>query len=128
MCSGRSSTTYSIVTRCSTACCQSCHAADRARRSMRSLIAVEAAINLASKQTGQLPSKSLLQKAPFCAQSHRKTANFFYPLDVTKLIALWKLSGCESKNKKRPSGKRWVRSEEHTSELQSLMRISYAVF
>src|SRR3546814_6376415 len=23
---------------------------------------------------------------------------------------------------------RWVRSEEHTSELQSLMRISYAVF
>src|SRR3546814_8525510 len=81
---------------------------DRARRSMRSLIAVEAAINLASKQTGQLPSKSLLQKAPFCAQSHRKTANFFYPLDVTKLIALWKLSGCESKNKKRPSGKRWV--------------------
>src|SRR3546814_1496026 len=77
-------------------------------RSMRSLIAVEAAINLASKQTGQLPSKSLLQKAPFCAQSHRKTANFFYPLDVTKLIALWKLSGCESKNKKRPSGKRWV--------------------
>src|SRR3546814_4201962 len=102
MCSGRSSTTYSIVTRCSTACCQSCHAADRARRSMRSLIAVEAAINLASKQTGQLPSKSLLQKAPFCAQSHRKTANFFYPLDVT-------------------------RSEEHTSELQSLRRISYAV-
>src|SRR3546814_12124756 len=75
---------------------------------MRSLIAVEAAINFASKQTGQLPSKSLLQKAPFCAQSHRKTANFFYPLDVTKLIALWKLSGCESKNKKRHSGKRWV--------------------
>src|SRR3546814_1943547 len=24
--------------------------------------------------------------------------------------------------------RRWVRSEEHTSELQSLMRISYAVF
>src|SRR3546814_15924345 len=85
MCPGRSSTTDAIVTRCSTACCQSCHAADRARRSMRSLIAVEAAINLASKQTGQLPSKSMLQKAPFCAQSHRKTANFFYPLDVQQL-------------------------------------------
>src|SRR3546814_6595864 len=27
-----------------------------------------------------------------------------------------------------PDGTTWVRSEEHTSELQSLMRISYAVF
>src|SRR3546814_10473358 len=27
-----------------------------------------------------------------------------------------------------PEGKRVLRSEEHTSELQSLMRISYAVF
>src|SRR3546814_4158555 len=26
------------------------------------------------------------------------------------------------------SARRWLRSEEHTSELQSLMRISYAVF
>src|SRR3546814_1158825 len=26
------------------------------------------------------------------------------------------------------TGRRWRRSEEHTSELQSLMRISYAVF
>src|SRR3546814_9897821 len=26
------------------------------------------------------------------------------------------------------SGEWWIRSEEHTSELQSLMRISYAVF
>src|SRR3546814_3405218 len=26
------------------------------------------------------------------------------------------------------NGERWQRSEEHTSELQSLMRISYAVF
>src|SRR3546814_8097651 len=29
---------------------------------------------------------------------------------------------------RKPSGKVVVRSEEHTSELQSLMRISYAVF
>src|SRR3546814_3956426 len=27
-----------------------------------------------------------------------------------------------------PTCRRWMRSEEHTSELQSLMRISYAVF
>src|SRR3546814_4288306 len=30
--------------------------------------------------------------------------------------------------KKRQRAYRWKRSEEHTSELQSLMRISYAVF
>src|SRR3546814_9487190 len=29
---------------------------------------------------------------------------------------------------RRAAGSRWGRSEEHTSELQSLMRISYAVF
>src|SRR3546814_5628822 len=29
---------------------------------------------------------------------------------------------------KDPEGHIWTRSEEHTSELQSLMRISYAVF
>src|SRR3546814_8141376 len=34
------------------------------------------------------------------------------------------LAGCS--RRRRPDGKR--RSEEHTSELQSLMRISYAVF
>src|SRR3546814_4979968 len=28
----------------------------------------------------------------------------------------------------RPFMRQWLRSEEHTSELQSLMRISYAVF
>src|SRR3546814_5011336 len=33
-----------------------------------------------------------------------------------------RLAGC------RPAGPRSMRSEEHTSELQSLMRISYAVF
>src|SRR3546814_10753457 len=32
------------------------------------------------------------------------------------------------RNPWRPAGLEWLRSEEHTSELQSLMRISYAVF
>src|SRR3546814_8118286 len=32
------------------------------------------------------------------------------------------------KVERRPAGKSRLRSEEHTSELQSLMRISYAVF
>src|SRR3546814_6629067 len=31
-------------------------------------------------------------------------------------------------NRHQPSPDGWIRSEEHTSELQSLMRISYAVF
>src|SRR3546814_3625093 len=34
----------------------------------------------------------------------------------------------ESKNEKLPVGTKLTRSEAHTSELQSLMRISYAVF
>src|SRR3546814_9627608 len=36
--------------------------------------------------------------------------------------------GCRSPARRRPAGRRADRSEEHTSELQSLMRISYAVF
>src|SRR3546814_5477502 len=35
-------------------------------------------------------------------------------------INMWETAG--------PFIKEWIRSEEHTSELQSLMRISYAVF
>src|SRR3546814_5248756 len=38
-------------------------------------------------------------------------------------------SGCHSRAPAcQASVSRWIRSEEHTSELQSLMRISYAVF
>src|SRR3546814_18932784 len=42
-------------------------------------------------------------------------------------------SGCEKRSgkcagRKQKSGHDYPRSEEHTSELQSLMRISYAVF
>src|SRR3546814_4121215 len=38
-------------------------------------------------------------------------------------------SGCQGRGATRSAAKRtWGRSEEHTSELQSLMRISYAVF
>src|SRR3546814_19898922 len=33
-----------------------------------------------------------------------------------------------TRSRKIPCQPRWARSEEHTSELQSLMRISYAVF
>src|SRR3546814_2548678 len=39
---------------------------------------------------------------------------------------LWLIGGCLSVINLLPPA--WLRSEEHTSELQSLMRISYAVF
>src|SRR3546814_8247732 len=38
------------------------------------------------------------------------------------------LSDCSSRMARRPIGVAALRSEEHTSELQSLMRTSYAVF
>src|SRR3546814_3191506 len=38
------------------------------------------------------------------------------------------LARARADNLWREAGKDWVRSEEHTSELPSLMRISYAVF
>src|SRR3546814_8436392 len=42
----------------------------------------------------------------------------------------WSTAGLSSDPKIEPQGAMilWIRSEEHTSELQSLMRISYAVF
>src|SRR3546814_4655553 len=52
----------------------------------------------------------------------------FFPLTVNyqeKTFAAGKIPGGFFKREGRPSEKR---SEEHTSELQSLMRISYAVF
>src|SRR3546814_3935963 len=48
------------------------------------------------------------------------------PVDASTLITRMPHGGKESKAGK--GGKRRQRSEEHTSELQSLMRISYAVF
>src|SRR3546814_8169076 len=55
---------------------------------------------------------------------HRKIAELM--LDIARLEAqVGKLNGIVNE---RGSIKKTARSEEHTSELQSLMRISYAVF
>src|SRR3546814_3834428 len=43
-------------------------------------------------------------------------------------VTIGKIFRKKGSNPKSPSGMRQNRSEEHTSELQSLMRISYAVF
>src|SRR3546814_1864216 len=48
-------------------------------------------------------------------------------MDLKSSPILFIVSGRISLLKNRP-GTPWKRSEEHTSELQSLMRISYAVF
>src|SRR3546814_7528454 len=46
---------------------------------------------------------------------------------VVGLILIW-VTGCTQRNVELPDNSGEGRSEEHTSELQSLMRISYAVF
>src|SRR3546814_7882127 len=78
---------------------------------------------------------ALIEKVGFLLRSKPITiASTFWPV--------WKRSGrCSSRSRPRslrlmkpvaPSSPAWTsrppRSEEHTSELQSLMRISYAVF
>src|SRR3546814_6634476 len=47
-----------------------------------------------------------------------------------RISASWQRNGCASwqSAQSRAPVHSWLRSEEHTSELQSLMRISYAVF
>src|SRR3546814_3970735 len=46
---------------------------------------------------------------------------------VTRQMSQWEPDSDLSRFNRAPAGE-WQRSEEHTSELQSLMRISYAVF
>src|SRR3546814_10086996 len=61
----------------------------------------------------RLPAQLLLERAVLLYQVGRATEG---EREFSRLRALWKKS------------EQYVRSEEHTSELQSLMRISYAVF
>src|SRR3546814_6800493 len=48
--------------------------------------------------------------------------------DGDSSIEITSLAGCTLRRSSVSAGSLRVRSEEHTSELQSLMRISYAVF
>src|SRR3546814_7941992 len=52
----------------------------------------------------------------------------FQTLALSLLFSCSSFSRCGFFTTKLPESVLWVRSEEHTSELQSLMRISYAVF
>src|SRR3546814_5043581 len=47
---------------------------------------------------------------------------------LVSLSSRWTSLGRDGASNSSPSSRRSTRSEEHTSELQSLMRISYAVF
>src|SRR3546814_7686251 len=49
------------------------------------------------------------------------------PIACLALLAAWRFVPADGKSA-CAGGIDWVRSEEHTSELQSLMRTSYAVF
>src|SRR3546814_8572852 len=50
-------------------------------------------------------------------------------LAASRLRSAWRMSGRRcNRSDGNPAGTSLSRSEEHTSELQSLMRISYAVF
>src|SRR3546814_9612154 len=54
------------------------------------------------------------------------------PIDLAKCgderLEAWSKAECWSRNAGRGYGTKYARSEEHTSELQSLMRLSSAVF
>src|SRR3546814_5286145 len=62
-----------------------------------------------------------------CARRRRRRRNNERPLYRQAIPALHRRVGAEGDRSSRP-GNRVLRSEEHTSELQSLMRNSYAVF
>src|SRR3546814_8234156 len=70
-----------------------------------------------------MPRASMLLKLPYsnCASaSKRESLGFAVTTFTTPEVAF--------RPNRVPLGPRRTRSEEHTSELQSLMRISYAVF
>src|SRR3546814_8765209 len=50
------------------------------------------------------------------------------PLEVLEQLYLRSIEGCAARGAALPGSRHVGRSEEHTSELQSLMRLSYAVF
>src|SRR3546814_6376984 len=75
-----------------------------------------------STRTDTLFPYTTLFRSIHCWRSHRRRNFLVFPRAGAELTpVLWP-------NRKHGAGSCTVRSEEHTSELQSLMRISYAVF
>src|SRR3546814_964535 len=82
------------------------------------------------------PHTTLFRSPPSAARSHRRggaeSAGAARPDGAQSRIMLCNAGSCRldvtRPNRHDVRGRRRTRSEEHTSELQSLMRISYAVF
>src|SRR3546814_3290680 len=69
------------------------------------------------KRLNMLDTDALRSEVCFQCASNGSGINHRRPSRGADMAAIWKISGVHA-----------LRSEEHTSELQSLMRISYAVF
>src|SRR3546814_5333865 len=65
---------------------------------------------------------------PTCETPYRADANFCFNCGTKLTADEAPLDGAAPEGAPAPPGEDGERSEEHTSELQSLMRISYAVF
>src|SRR3546814_1609095 len=79
--------------------------------------------------------RRMMAREPATAQGTRALAHFDHALDASLVVSYLALRQGDAVGLYATGGdERWVapqrslRSEEHTSELQSLMRISYAVF
>src|SRR3546814_7315618 len=76
---------------------------------------------------GSLPFRGEIRRLGSLLPSRSREGPDYVPLSQHSPLKGRGLNG-SSPPPKRPSFSRSVRSEEHTSEPQSLMRISYAVF
>src|SRR3546814_7414590 len=75
------------------------------------------------RRVAAVPSSSPGSSATTAGSASDRASNFGLPSSVTGTASM-----PASANQSARSGSAMHRSEEHTSELQSLMRISYAVF
>src|SRR3546814_9870515 len=83
----------------------------------------------AKRIVGAIALSDLIRTAPLGALLRYSDGQPRPPVRFNKKLAAWeRTNGVGRLIKKTPAVVRPTRSEEHTSELQSLMRISYAVF
>src|SRR3546814_5693063 len=78
---------------------------------------------MAGETAGDAHRAQLIGRAPARSRFHGRGS---YPRQRRTAAVLLSLNGADACTARRPNAS--SRSEEHTSELQSLMRISYAVF
>src|SRR3546814_4820357 len=89
---------------------------------------VEEARNRLSEMIETLSTAAAPFEVSFLKARVRHTSREPYPLDLMRTAAGLQLFFLRAQHHNALIGDTIERSEEHTSELQSLMRISYAVF